>query len=110
MLGDFFSFYLTSLGEFWGSAIRIGLPQILLVILLICWLRRKGSGKSCSKSCCWIWSCGTGGSSWCCPEDDSGDRASAPCGCTCGGCRCQVRKSAEPCCDQDTCEIEADEE
>ncbi|MDE2804908.1 MAG: hypothetical protein OXN18_07155 [Gemmatimonadota bacterium] len=96
MLGDFFSFYLTSLGEFWSSAIRIGLPQILLVILLICWLRRKGSGKSCSKSCCWIWSCGTGGSSWCCPEDEG-------CGCTCGACWCQTRKD-------DATEADADEE
>jgi len=107
MLGDFFSFYLTSLGEFWSSAIRIGLPQILLVILLICWLRRRGCGKSgsrsccwtskrCSKSCCWVWSCGTGGGSWCCPEDEG-------CGCTCGGCYCQTRKD-------DTREADADEE
>ncbi len=28
--------YLTSLADFWSSAIRIGLPQILLVMLLIC--------------------------------------------------------------------------
>lgn len=69
MLGDFFSFYLTSLGEFWISAIRIGLPQILLVVLLICWLRRRGCGKSRSKSC---WFC-----CWCC-----GDAS----GCTSGGC------------------------
>ena len=53
MLGDFFSFYLTSLGEFWSSAIRIGLPQILLVILLICWLRRKGCCKSWCKDDSW---------------------------------------------------------
>ncbi|MCY3548216.1 MAG: hypothetical protein OXH51_14095 [Gemmatimonadetes bacterium] len=52
MLGDFFSFYVTSLVEFWSSAIRIGLVQILLVVLLICWLRRKGFGKCCWKSCC----------------------------------------------------------
>ncbi len=103
MLGDFFSSYLTSLGEFWSSAIRIGLPQILLVILLICWLRRRGCGKSgsrsccwtskrCSTSCCWVWSCGTGGGSWCCPEDEGR-----------GCCWCQPRK-------EDTTEADADEE
>lgn len=61
MLGDLISWYLTSLAEFWGSAIRIGLPQILLVILLICWLRRKGCGKSRERACCWMWSCGRSG-------------------------------------------------
>lgn len=58
MLGDLIRWYLTSLAEFWGSAIRIGLPQILLVILLICWLRRKGCGRSFGRACCRIWSCG----------------------------------------------------
>ena len=87
MVGEFFSWYMTSLGEFWGSAIRIGLPQILLVVLLICWLRRKGCGKSCGKSCCWIWSCGSGSCG-----DESGNCCCATegCGCTCGKCCCQA--------------------
>lgn len=81
MLGDFFSFYLTSLGEFWSSAIRIGLPQILLVVLLICWLRRRGCGKSRSKAC---WFC-----CWCCGDAsgcadggscDQADKAGSSCG------------------------------
>ncbi len=51
---DVFNWYFNSLAEFWGMAIRIGLPQLLLVILLICWLRRRKCGKSGSKSC-WTW-------------------------------------------------------
>ena len=88
MVGDFFSWYMTSLGEFWSSAIRIGLPQILLVVLLICWLRKRGCGKSCGKSCCWIWSCGSGSSC----GGDAGDCCCATegCGCTCGKCCCQA--------------------
>ena len=79
MIGDFFSWYFSSLAEFWGMAIRIGLPQILLVVLLICWLRRRGCGRSGGKSCCWIWSCG---------RDDDGWSCGAPqCGCACGCCR-----------------------
>lgn len=74
------SWYLTSLAEFWGSAVRIGLPQILLVILLICWLRRKRCGSSCGRACCRIWSCGRPG--------DRAERtccaAAAGCGCACG--------------------------
>ena len=103
MLGDFFSFYFTSLGEFWSSAIRIGLPQILLVVLLICWIRRKGCGKSRSKSCCWIWSCGTGGDScrWCCGDD---------CGCTCGCCCCQTGQAGNSCGAEDAGEADADTE
>ena len=102
MLGDFFSFYLTSLGEFWSSAIRIGLPQILLVVLLICWLRRKGCGKTRSKSCCWIWSCGTGGGS-CCGFGDT-------CDCTCGGCPCQADKAGGSCGAEDVGDAESDQE
>ena len=87
MVGEFFSWYMTSVGEFWGSAIRIGLPQILLVVLLICWLRRKGCGKSRGKSCCWIWSCGSGS---CGDESGNGCCATEGCGCTCGKCCCQA--------------------
>ena len=56
---DFVSWYFSSLAEFWGSAIRVGLPQILLVILLVCWLRRRRCGKG-RRSCCrgWSWGCG----------------------------------------------------
>ncbi|MCY4400724.1 MAG: hypothetical protein OXE96_15500 [Gemmatimonadetes bacterium] len=87
MVGEFFSWYVTSVGEFWSSAIRIGLPQILLVVLVICWLRRKGCGKSSDESCCWNWSWGFGSSgdesgSSCCPSEG--------CGCTCGQCCCQA--------------------
>lgn len=77
--------YLNSLAQFWGTAIRIGLPQILLVILLICWLRRKRCGKtaarSSGKSCCWTWTCGCDGDCWFCRTPE--------CGCTCGCCCCK---------------------
>ena len=85
MFGDLFSWYITSLAEFWGSAIRIGLPQILLVILLICWLRRKRCGESRGSACCRIRSCGRCG--------DGAERtcreAAAGCGCTRGLCCCR---------------------
>ena len=62
--------YLNSLAEFWGMAIRIGLPQILLLILLICWMRKKRCGKtaarSSGKSCSWMWTCGCDGDCWFC--------------------------------------------
>ncbi|MXV95559.1 MAG: hypothetical protein F4Y07_00110 [Gemmatimonadetes bacterium] len=75
MLG-FIDWYLNSLAQFWGTAIRIGLPQILLVILLICWIRRKRCGKpaagSSGKSCCWMWTCGCDGDCWFCRPPESG--------------------------------------
>ena len=85
MFGDLFSWYMTSMGEFWGSSLRIGLPQILLVILVICWLRRKRCGKACGKKCCWIWSCGS------CDEEEQSACCdwAGDCGCTCGLCCCQ---------------------
>ncbi len=84
---DFFSSYLTSLAEFWGTAIRIGLPQLVLVLLLICWIRRRRCGQAAGgdagKSCCatWSWGMGCGPSCGC---------KAAACGCTCGCCCCQT--------------------
>ena len=66
MLEDLFGSYLNSLAEFWGFVLRIGLPQILLAILLICWLRRKGCGRSRGGGCCRMWSFG------CCARDSQG--------------------------------------
>lgn len=83
MLGDLFGWYLNSLAGFWGFALRIGLPQILLAIVIIAWLRRKG----CFKGCCRVWSCG-----WC-GEDSREDLRAAPDGCGCGP-RC--RRETEP--------------
>ena len=78
MFGDALNWYLTSMAEFWGSAFRIGLPQILLIILLICWLRRKGGARSRGKGCCWMWCCerddGEDESDW---SDRKGDRGSS---------------------------------
>ena len=92
MLGDLFSWYVNSLAEFWGFVLRIGLPQILLVILLICWLRRKGCGKKSGKGCCRVWSCGCCGDnsqSSCCVAADG-------CGCTCGLCCCRKTDQDHP--------------
>ena len=85
MFGDAISWYMTSMAEFWGSAFRIGLPQILLVILVICWLRKRGGAKGCGKGCCWFWSCGS------CGEEDESACAdwTGDCGCTCGQCCCR---------------------
>lgn len=93
MLGDFFSFYFTSLAEFWSSAIRIGLPQILLVVLLICWLRRRRCGESRSKAC---WFC-----CWCC-----GDAS----GCTTGGCGDQADEAGGSCGADGVGEADSDQE
>ena len=79
---DFVGWYFSSLAEFWGSAVRIGLPQILLVVLLICWLRRRGCGKSRGTTCCWGWWGGSSGArddADCCPES----ACKRPCGCWC---------------------------
>ncbi len=84
MLGELFGWYIASAGDFWSTVLRIGLPQILLLVLIICWLRRKKCGESDGGCCCcWIWSCrsacsrrkadhGGHGSSHCCMEDDAG--------------------------------------
>ena len=92
----FIDWYLNSLAQFWGTAIRIGLPQILLVILIICWLRRKRCGKtaakSSGKSCCWAWTCGYDGDCWFCRTPE--------CGST-GGCRCGKDAGAQDAEDED---------
>lgn len=62
---DVINWYFNSVAEFWGMAIRIGLPQLLLVILLICWLRRRKCGESSAESC-WTWVCGRDGGCCCC--------------------------------------------
>lgn len=67
MFGDALSWYMTSVAEFWGSAWRIGLPQILLIVLIICWLRRKGGSGGWGKGCCWTWCCKRD-----CDEEESG--------------------------------------
>lgn len=82
MFGDALSWYMTSVAEFWGSAFRIGLPQILLIILVICWLRKKGSGKGCGKGCWWMWCCDSGGEE----EENASADPTGDCGCTCGQC------------------------
>lgn len=87
MLGDALSWYMTSLADFWGSAIRIGLPQILLIVLVIWWLRRKGGGGSCGDWCRRMWSCGE-------DEESRGD-PKGDCGCDCGECRCRRRAEVD---------------
>ncbi len=84
---EFVNWYLSSLAEFWGTAVRIGLPQLLLVILLICWIRRGRCGKTSGQSCCGIWTWGTGCGS--CGNER------AACGCTCGRCPCQTEAAQD---------------
>lgn len=84
---EFVNWYLTSLAEFWGTAVRIGLPQLLLVILLICWIRRSRCGKSAGKSSCGMWRWGSGCGS--CGGEP------APCGCNCGRCPCQTEAAQD---------------
>ena len=91
MIGEFFSWYFGALVDFWGTALRLGLPQIVLLVLILMWLRRarcrkcgdKRGDKSGGKSCCWTWSSGWGerGGRCCCCRVE--------CGCTCGRCCCQ---------------------
>lgn len=61
MLNTFFEGYIYSLAAFWTAAVRIGLPHILLLILLFCWLRKRRRGDSC------CWSFGTRPA--CCCDD-----------------------------------------
>lgn len=61
MLSTFVQGYFYSLLEFWRAAIHIGLPHILLLILLFCWLRKRRGGGDC----CWIF--GTRADT-CCPD------------------------------------------
>lgn len=75
MLSMFFEGYLYSLAAFWTSAVRIGLPHILLLVMLFCWLRRRKRGGD---GCCW--SFGAGSAAGCCD-----------CDCCCGNCCCRRR-------------------
>ena len=87
---DLINWYFSSLGEFWSSAVRIGLPHILLIILLVCWMRKRGCGKGRKSCCSWMWG-GRDDSS--CDADDCRRRPNAccqrpdDCGCSCGCCR-----------------------
>ena len=69
------NWYLESLTTFWGSALRIGLPQIILLALLVCWLRRKCCERSCwgmaGRYCC--------NPDACCTPDRSCRRSCPPC-------------------------------
>lgn len=89
---SFFANYLYSLVEFWGSVFRIGLPQILLVVLVIWWLKRKRCGRDDGDDgCCGFW--GFGPRYRCC-------RAwSGPC--------CDERGCRRGACDQTEAETEA---
>ncbi len=78
---DIVNWYLESLATFWGSAFRIGLPQIILLVLLVCWLRRRCCEKSRGR-CGRGWARDGGDGRGCCPK-------SSGCGCTCGCCCCQ---------------------
>lgn len=105
MIGEFFSWYFEALVDFWGTALRLGLPQILLLILILMCLRRprcrKCGDKSDDKSCCWTW--GRVRSRWpgrhgmrgrwgrwgwycCCRRE---------CGCTCGKCCCNGGRACD---------------
>lgn len=63
MLSTFIEGYFYSLAAFWTAAVRIGLPHILLLVLLFCWLRKRRRGGG---SCCWIF--GAGPESCCCRD------------------------------------------
>lgn len=91
---SFFANYLYSLIEFWGSVFRIGLPQILLVVLVIWWLKRKRCGRDDGDDgCCGFWGFGT--RYRCC-------RAQGPC--------CYERGCRPGACDQTETEAEAEVE
>ncbi len=78
---DIVNWYLESLATFWSSALRIGLPQIVLLVLLACWLRRRCCEKS-RRRCGRGWEGGEG----------RGRRPRYPgCGCTRGCCRYAAR-------------------
>ena len=83
---SFFSGYFYSLAEFWSSAFRIGLPQILLIVLVVWWLKRKRCGQG-GDACDTVWSFGT----------------------RCGCCCCQGPCCNDCCCRRGTCDQTAAE-
>lgn len=102
MIGDFFSWYFDALIGFWGTALRLGLPQIVLLVLIFMWLKGKGCRKSRGKSCCrdWSWGMGKWGGSCCSwgADDDGGMccwRSRGDCGRTCGQCCCKTRAACD---------------
>ncbi len=70
MIGEFLTWYIGALFDFWGTALRLGLPQILLLILILMWLRRarwrKCGDRADDGSCCWTWGGARGRWGCCC--------------------------------------------
>lgn len=61
----FFFNYLYSLAEFWSFVFRLGFPQILLIVLVIWWIKRRRCGQGSDDGCCGIWGFGPRG---CCRQ------------------------------------------
>ena len=100
MIGEFFSWYFGALVDFWGTALRLGLPQILLLILILMWLRRarcrkcgdESDGESGDGSCCWTWGGARGRWGWCCRTQCCCKRAQRCCN---GGSACEMGAEAD---------------
>ncbi len=78
MLGDLFGWYFFSLAEFWGSMFQIRIRHILILILVIYWLRKKGCWRLRRDGSCWRFCrCGERCDACCpdpeaCPEPENG--------------------------------------
>ena len=88
MIGEFFSWYVGALADFWGTTLRLGLPQIVLLVIILMWLRRSSCRKRCDESdgetSCWTWGARGGWGSCCCCRSQDGSecgQADAEAGC-----------------------------
>ena len=91
MFGDILNWYLSTVSEFWGSFLRIGIPQVLLLVLVFFWLCGPGCGRRCFGSSGWFgrWCCKES----CCRENERHRRAE------------KEEKGAE-CCGESSCEAD----
>ena len=69
MLADVVSWYLSAVSAFWGDFLRMGVLQILLVVLALWWI--GGRGRCCSGLSGWFgrWCAKGSADGGCCAED-----------------------------------------
>lgn len=101
MLADILNWYLHSVSAFWGDVLRLGVLQILLVVLAFWWL--GGQGRCCSGLSGWI-------GRWCAKGSTDGGCCAGEC---CVRCCCRAKKrchrdrdpggEADECCTERTC-------
>lgn len=101
MLADILGWYLHAVSAVWGGFLRLGVLQILLVVLAVWWL--GGRGRCCCGPSGWI-------GRWCAKSSTDGGCCAGECCVRCC-CRAKMRCRRDPdqggeageCCTEDTC-------